>query len=124
MLPGPSLAKASPSTALDVWSTVSENKLSPRTDMVYNVEPYRAGVRKGDWKLVWTTLLPQRVELFDLSKIASSTDLAAQNPDKVRELQARPLSYRTGCPPLFMMELICLGLSHAPDFPGLGRAGD
>ena len=48
---GAQLGKNKPLDGMDVWSTVSENKLSPRTDMVYNVEPYRAGVRKGNWKL-------------------------------------------------------------------------
>ena len=55
--------------------------------MVYNVEPYRAGVRKGDWKLVWTTLLPTSIELFDLSKDPAET-IADQNPEKVKEMQA------------------------------------
>jgi arylsulfatase I/J len=89
-LAGAQLGKNKPLDGIDVWPTISEGKASPRDEMVYNVEPYRAGFRKGNWKLVWTTLLPPKVELFDLSKDPSeSTNLAEQNPDKVKELQAR-----------------------------------
>ncbi len=93
---------------------------------MYNIEPYRAGVRKGNWKLVWTTLLPMRVELFDLAKDPSkSTNLADQNPGKVKELQAWAIDLsKQATPPLFMMELVRLGLSHAPQFPDLGGTLD
>ncbi|MBV8428596.1 MAG: sulfatase, partial [Hyphomicrobiales bacterium] len=91
-----------------------------------NVEPYRAGVRKGDWKLVWTALLPPSVELFDLSKDASEkTNLAEQNPEKVKELQAWVIDLaKQSAPPLFLTEMVRLGLSHAPNFPDIGGAVD
>ncbi len=55
--PGAELGKNKPLDGVDVWQTISEGKPSARVyEMVYNVEPYRAGVRKGNWKLVWTTL--------------------------------------------------------------------
>ena len=89
-LAGTQLGKNKPLDGVDVWPSISEGKPSARDDLVYNVEPYRAAVRKGNWKLVWTTLLPPKIELFDLSKDPSeSTNLAEQNPDKVKELQAR-----------------------------------
>jgi arylsulfatase I/J len=68
-LSGAQLGKNKPLDGVDVWSTISEGKPSPREEMVYNVEPYRAGVRKGNWKLVWTTLLPPRLELLISRKI-------------------------------------------------------
>jgi arylsulfatase I/J len=115
-----------PLDGVDVWSTLSEGKPGSRTEMVYNVEPYRAGVRKGNWKLVWTTLLPPRVELFDLSNDPSeSTNLADQNPDKVKELQAWVIDLaKQAAPPLFLLELVRLGLSHEPQFPDLGGTYD
>jgi arylsulfatase A-like enzyme len=55
-----------------------------------DVELFRGAVRQGDWKLVWRAPLPSRVELFDLAHDPSeTTNLADQNPDKVRTLQRR-----------------------------------
>ena len=125
-LAGAQLPKNKPLDGLDVWPSISESKPSPRTEMVYNVEPYRAGVRKGDWKLVWTTLLPPRIELFDLTKDPSeATNLADQNPDKVKELQAWTIELsKQAAPPLFLSELVRLGVSHAPEFADIGGKDD
>jgi arylsulfatase I/J len=125
-LAGTQLGKNKPLDGVDVWPTISEGKPSARDDLVYNVEPYRAAVRKGNWKLVWTTLLPPKIELFDLSKDPSeSTNLAEQNPDKVKELQVRIIELaKQAKPPLFLLELVRLGLSHAQEFPDLGGTLD
>ena len=57
-LAGPTSSRENRSTGIDVWPTISEGKPSPRQEIVYNIEPFRAGVREGDWKLVWRTPLP------------------------------------------------------------------
>ena len=93
--------------------------------MVYNLEPYRAAVRKGDWKLVWTTLLPPSIELFDLSKDPEEkTNLADQYPEKVKEFQARIIELANRVAALFLTEMVRLGLSHAPEFADIGGEGD
>lgn len=89
-LAGASLSKTKPLDGFDMWPTISEGKPSPRDEVVYNVEMFRGAVRKGDWKLVWRTILPSKVELFNLAQDPSEkTNLADQNPQKVAELQKR-----------------------------------
>jgi arylsulfatase A-like enzyme len=89
-LTGASTTKCKPLDGIDVWQTMSTNAPSPRTEIIYNIEPFRAGVREGDWKLVWRTPLPQSVELFNIAQDPSEkTNLASQYPDKVAALEKR-----------------------------------
>jgi arylsulfatase A-like enzyme len=85
-----STSKAKPLDGLNMWPTLSEGKPSPRTEIIYNVEPFRAGIREGDWKLIWRTPLPAATELYNIPQDPSEkNNLAAQNPDKVAALQKR-----------------------------------
>ncbi len=87
---GASTAKCKPLDGLNVWGTISEGQPSPRTEIVYNVEPFRAGIREGDWKLIWRTVLPSAVELYNIAEDPYETkNLAAENPDKVAALEKR-----------------------------------
>ena len=89
-LAGASTTKCQPLDGMDVWGTISEGKASPRTEVVYNVEPFRAAIRQGDWKLIWRTPLPQAVELYNIAQDPSEkNNVAAENPEKVAALQKR-----------------------------------
>lgn len=89
-LAGASTAKSKPLDGMDVWSTLSEGAPSPRTEVVYNIEMFRGAVRQGDWKLVWKTTLPAKIELFNLAQDPyEKTNVADQNADKVKVLQKR-----------------------------------
>ena len=89
-LAGASLGKSKPLDGLNVWPALAEGKPSPRDEVVYDIEPFRAAIRKGDWKLVWRTILPAQVELFNLARDpAEKTNLADENPEKVAELKQR-----------------------------------
>ncbi|HMM91950.1 arylsulfatase B [Bradyrhizobium sp.] len=89
-LAGASLTKGKPLDGLDVWPTISSGAASPRQEIVYNVEPFRGGVRIGDWKLIWRTALPSAIELYNIPQDPSEkTNLADSNPAKVAELQKR-----------------------------------
>jgi arylsulfatase A-like enzyme len=87
---GAALGKTKPLDGMDVWSTISEGKPSPRGEIIYNVEPFRAGIRQGEWKLIWRTPLPSAVELYSIPQDPSEkNNVAAQNPEKVAALQKR-----------------------------------
>jgi arylsulfatase A-like enzyme len=89
-LAGAQSGKAKPLDGMDVWSTLSQGAPSPRTEIVYNIEPFRAAVRQGDWKLVWRTTLPSSAELYNVPKDPSEKDdVAGQHPDIVAALQRR-----------------------------------
>jgi arylsulfatase A-like enzyme len=82
-------ARTSRSTA---WTSgaLSAKASPPSTEIVYNIEPFRAAIRQGDWKLIWRTLLPQSVELYNIAQDPSETkNLGADYPEKVAELQKR-----------------------------------
>jgi arylsulfatase A-like enzyme len=122
-LAGAGTSKCKPLDGLDVWLTISQGKPSPRTEIVYNVEPFRAGIRQGDWKLIWRTPLPSAPELYNIAQDRSEkTNLAAQFPDRVAALQKRAneLAATMAKPMLLEAEFkgILQGLHMPPALPG------
>jgi arylsulfatase A-like enzyme len=78
----------------DIWTTLAEGKPSPNDDVLINVEAFRGAVRKGDWKLVKIALLPGKTELFNLvADPGETTNVADENPDIVKDLEARLMAY-------------------------------
>ncbi len=89
-LAGASTAKCKPLDGVDVWPTLAEGKASPRSEVIYNIEPFRGALRQGDWKLIWRTMLPSSVDLYNLVQDPSEkSNLAAAHPDKVAAFQQR-----------------------------------
>jgi arylsulfatase A-like enzyme len=105
-LAGASTAKCKPLDGLNVWDVIAENKPSPRTEMVYNIEPFRGALRQGDWKLIWRTLLPSSVDLYNLADDPSEkNNLAKANPDRVAAMQHRlNLLAKDAAKPLFLVD--------------------
>ena len=113
-LAGASTAKCKPLDGLDVWQTISANAPSPRTELVYNVEPFRGAVREGDWKLIWRTLIPTSVDLYNLADDPYETNnVAAAHPDKVAAMQDRLNALgKESAKPLALMYVAGVGLAH------------
>ncbi len=90
-------AKGSPDHPFDgkdMWATIADGAPTPHDDILINVEAFRGAVRKGDWKLIKIALLPGKTQLFNLAKDpGETTDVSAENPEMVKDLEARLLAY-------------------------------
>jgi arylsulfatase A-like enzyme len=113
-LAGASTANCKPLDGVNVWDTIAEGKPSPRTEVVYNVEPFRGAVREGDWKLIWRTLIPTSVGLYNLAEDPYETNnVAAAHPDKVAAMQERLNALgKEAAPPLALKYIGSVGLAH------------
>jgi len=122
-LAGGSTDKSKPLDGKDVWATLASGKPSPRTEVVYNIEPFRAAIRQGDWKLLWRVTLPQSVELYDIAKDPSErNNVADQHPEIVAALQKRIQELAAGAVKPLVMDMAfksVVQLAHLPPtFPG------
>ena len=122
-LAGASTAKSKPLDGLNVWSTIAEGKPSPRSEVIYNIEPFRAAIRQGDWKIIWRSLIPSSVDLYNLAEDPyEKNNLAAAHPDKVTAMQARIEALgKEAAKPLALKYVASVGLAHGK--PLLGSEG-
>ena len=105
-LAGASTSKCKPLDGHNVWETIASDKASPRDEIIYNIEPFRAAVRQGEWKLLWRTMLPSSVELYNIAQDPSeTTNLADKHPEKVAQLQKRMDALaKEASKPLFLVD--------------------
>lgn len=118
-----STAGCKPIDGLNVWDTIAQGAPSPRSEVIYNIEPFRAAVRQGDWKLIWRTMLPSSVDLYNLAEDPSEAqNLAAQHPEKVAAMQQRLDGLaREAAKPLFLVDqfkVITRNMQGEPLLPG------
>ena len=103
-----SLDQKLPLDGVDVQGVLTGGQKSPRDEILINVTPGGGALRRGDWKIVVNGSTPDdpdgkapakkkaaaSVELFNLARDPSEkTNLAAQEPERVRELRARLEGY-------------------------------
>lgn len=128
-LAGASTTKCKPLDGVNVWDTIAEGKPSPRSEIIYNVEPFRGALRQGDWKLIWRSMLPTSVDLYNLAEDPSKkNNLAAANADKVAEMQKRlDALAKEAVKPLFFvdqMKVVMKNMNGEPLMPGDDSFGD
>ncbi|HEX4893394.1 MAG TPA: sulfatase-like hydrolase/transferase, partial [Hyphomicrobiaceae bacterium] len=113
------LGKNKPLDGVNVWPSITAGQPTTRKELVYNIEPTGGAIREGDWKLVWQTTLPPKVELFNIAKDPSETrDLSASNPERVERLQKRMIELsKQAAPPLLIGEMIKLTYYVPPTIP-------
>jgi arylsulfatase A-like enzyme len=119
-----STARSKPLDGTNVWDTIAEGKPSPRKEIIYNIEPFRAAVRQADWKLIWRALIPSSVELYNLAEDPfEKSNLAAAHPDKVAALQERIESLgKEASRPLALAYIAKVGLAHGKPLIGSADA--
>ncbi len=119
-LAGASIEKCKPLDGVNVWDTIAEGKASPRTEIIYNIEPFRAAMRQGDWKLIWRALIPTSVDLYNLAEDPyEKNNLAAANPDKVKAMQDRLNALgKEAAKPLGLIYIAKTGLAHGKPVMG------
>jgi arylsulfatase A-like enzyme len=123
---GASTAKCKPLDGMNTWDTIAEGKASPRTEFVYNIEPYRAGLRMGDWKLIWRTMIPSSVDLYNLAEDPSEkNNLATAHPEKVAAMKARIEELgKEAQKPFALMYIAKVGLAHGKPLLPTGAAAE
>jgi arylsulfatase B len=117
---GASTGKCKPLDGMNVWDTIAGGKPSPRTEVVYNIEPFRAALRQGDWKIIMRPLIPQSVDLYDLAEDPyEKNNVAAANPDKVAAMQARINALgKEAAKPLALMWMVGTSMKHGKPLMG------
>lgn len=81
-----------PLDGLDIWPVLTEGTKSPHDALILcGLKPGQAAIRMGDWKLlVGTGSKDQAGELYNLADdIGETRNLAAAQPEKLKELRAR-----------------------------------
>ncbi len=113
-LAGAATTKCKPLDGVNVWDAIAEGKPSPRTEVIYNVEPFRGAVRQGDWKLIWRTLIPTSVDLYNLAEDPyEKNNVAAAHADKVAAMQERLNALgKESAKPLALIYVAGVGLAH------------
>lgn len=110
-LAGASLDQPLPLDGRDMWATITQGAKSPHEEILLNITPNSAAIRRGDWKLILNGHVGEDgeapakkakkeripVDPFELFNLADdpteSNNLAAQHHERIHELLPRVNHY-------------------------------
>jgi arylsulfatase A-like enzyme len=115
-LAGGKLEQAKPLDGVNIWPVLADKQLSPRKEVLINVEDLRGAIRVGEWKLIVHAALPSRVELFQLSSDPEEAENRAErDPERVQEMLAALNKYAYDMAPSKYLEE--MSKPHAGEIP-------
>ena len=117
-LAGASPAQTKKLDGLDVWTTLSEGRPSPRKEVLINVEEFRGAIRVGEWKLVVYAALPSKIELYDIANDpGEEANVAERYPERVKQLLTALNDYAYQMVPAkYLDELVATKAGQSPIF--------
>lgn len=88
-LAGAALEQPKKLDGIDMWPVLAQGQLSPRKQVLINVEDFRGAIRIGEWKLIVHAALPAKVELFNIANDPEEVEnLADKYPERAKEMMA------------------------------------
>jgi arylsulfatase A-like enzyme len=115
-LAGASLEQSKKLDGMDVWPVIAEGQLSPRKQVLINVEDFGGALRIGEWKLIVYAALPGKVELFNIANDPDEAEnVAGRYPERVKEMTAVLAEYAYDmAPSKYLEELAATVSSRMP----------
>jgi arylsulfatase A-like enzyme len=115
-LVGAALEQPKKLDGMDVWPVIAGGQLSPRKQVLINVEDFLGAIRIGEWKLVVYAALPARVELFNIANDPEEQEnVAGRYPERVKEMTAALTDYAYDmAPSKYLEELVAVEAGKRP----------
>ena len=115
-LAGASLEQPKKLDGMDVWPVIAGGQLSPRKQVLINVEDFLGAIRIGEWKLIVYATLPTRVELFNIANDPEEQEnVAGRYPERVKEMMAALTDYAYDmAPSKYLEELVAVEAGKRP----------
>ena len=115
-LAGASLEQPKKLDGMDVWPVIATGQLSPRKQVLINVEDFFGAIRIGEWKLIVYATLPTRIELFNIANDPEEQEnVAGKYPERVKDMMAVLTDYAYDMvPSKYLAELVAAEAGKRP----------
>jgi arylsulfatase A-like enzyme len=101
---------------MDVWPVIVQGQLSPRKQLLINVDDFSGAVRIGEWKLIVHAALPGKVELFNIANDPEEAEnVAGKYPERTKEMLSVLTDYAYDmAPSKYLEELAAVEATKRP----------